>query len=171
MNRKSIKRLMFQVTCFRLHELGKKRIKEESSEEGKSAGSEAAVKKSQETKSKGGVNAVKRAVVYIQATYNNTIISITDEKGNVLAWSSAGAVGFKGTKKSTPYAAARVAEILADKVSKISIPEVVVLVKGVGSGRESAIRAFANRGFNISLIKDVTPIPHNGPRSRKVRRV
>ena len=151
--------------------MGKKRIKEDANEEGKSASGEAAVKKSAETKVKGRVEAVKKAFVYIQATYNNTIISLSDEKGNVLAWSSAGALGFKGTKKSTPYAAARVAESLVDKAGKISIPEVVVLVKGVGSGRESAIRALVNRGLNVTFIKDVTPIPHNGPRAIKVRRV
>jgi len=151
--------------------MGKKRIKEDAVEEGKSASGEAVVKKSAEVKARGRTEAVKKAVVYIQATYNNTVISLADEKGNILAWSSAGAMGFKGTKKSTPYAAARVAESVVDKASKINIPEVIVLVKGVGSGRESAIRALANRGLNITLIKDVTPIPHNGPRPRKVRRV
>ena len=151
--------------------MGKKRIKEDAVEEGKSASGEAVVKKPAEVKTKKRVEAVKKAVVYIQATYNNTVISLADEKGNILAWSSAGAMGFKGTKKSTPYAAARVAESVVDKASKINIPEVIVLVKGVGSGRESAIRALANRGLNITLIKDVTPIPHNGPRPRKVRRV
>ena len=133
--------------------MGKKRIKEDATEEGKSASGEAVIKKSNEAKVKKRVEAVKKAVVYIQATYNNTIISLSDEKGNVLAWSSAGAMGFKGTKKSTPYAAARVAESVIDKASKINIPEVIVLVKGVGSGRESAIRALANRGKLIGPQK------------------
>ncbi|MBI2121905.1 MAG: 30S ribosomal protein S11 [Candidatus Sungbacteria bacterium] len=114
---------------------------------------------------------ILRGCAYIQATYNNTIITITDEKGGVIAWSSAGSVGFSGTKKATPFAAARVAEFLAEKMRKAGIQELMVFVKGVGSGRDSAIRALANQGFAISRIKDITPIPHNGPRPRKPRRV
>lgn len=114
---------------------------------------------------------VPRGVANILATYNNTIITITDERGNALAWSSAGALGFRGTKKATPFAAARVAEAVAEKARKVGLEELTVLIKGVGSGRESAIRALANRGFNINFIKDMTPIPHNGPRPKKVRRV
>ena len=114
---------------------------------------------------------VRRGSVHILATYNNTMITITDERGAVLAWSSAGTLGFKGTKKATPFAAARVAETVAEKAKKIGLEEVVVLVKGVGAGRESAVRSLANRGLNIVLIKDITPLPHNGPRPKKVRRV
>ena len=114
---------------------------------------------------------VRRGVARILATYNNTIITITDEGGATLAWSSAGSLGFKGTKKATPFAAARVAETVAEKVRRAGLEEIIVLVKGVGSGRESAIRSLANRGLNISLLKDVTPLPHNGPRPKKVRRV
>ena len=99
------------------------------------------------------------------------MITVTDERGGALAWASAGTLGFKGTKKATPFAAARVAETVAEKAKKAGLEEVVVLVKGVGSGRESAIRALANRGLNITFIKDVTPLPHNGPRPKKVRRV
>ena len=114
---------------------------------------------------------IAKGLAHIQATYNNTILSITDNKGNLLASSSAGALGFKGTKKSTPFAASKVAEAVAEKAKKIGLMELGVLVKGIGSGRESAIRTLANRGFIISFIKDVTPVPHNGPRPRKARRV
>lgn len=114
---------------------------------------------------------VTRGVAYIQATYNNTIIAISDEHGNVLAWSSAGSIGFTGTKKATPFAAARVAEVVVDRVRRVGLQDISVRVSGVGSGRESAIRALANQGLNVLSIKDVTPIPHNGPRPKKVRRV
>ena len=110
-------------------------------------------------------------VVYIQATYNNTLISITDQKGNVLAWSSAGSLGFKGSKKATPYAAARVAEVVIEKVKKYGVQDVSIYVKGVGSGRESAIRSIINHGLQPNMIKDVTPLPHNGPRAPKPRRI
>ncbi|MDO8601031.1 MAG: 30S ribosomal protein S11 [bacterium] len=112
-----------------------------------------------------------RGIAHVSASYNNTLISISDDKGNVLAWSSSGALGFKGSKKATPFAAARVAEILSEKAKQAGIGEVLVLVKGVGSGRESAIRSLANHGLNITMIKDITPLPHNGPRAKKVRRV
>ena len=108
---------------------------------------------------------------HIQATYNNTIITISDTEGNVLAWSSSGSVGFSGTKKATPYAAARVAEIVADKAKRAGLMSIHVRVSGVGSGRDSAVRALANHGLNITGIKDITPLPHNGPRAAKVRRV
>jgi len=121
-----------------------------------------------------GVNTthrVSRGIAHIQATYNNTIVMITDVQGNTIAWSSAGALGFSGTKKSTPFAAARVAEAVAEKVKRVGLSEVMVRVSGVGSGRDSAIRALANHGLNLTSIKDVTPLPHNGPRPKKVRRV
>ncbi len=108
---------------------------------------------------------------YIKSTYNNTIITITDSLGNVIAWSSAGAVGFKGPKKATPYAASRVVEILVERVKKTGLSAIEVFVKGIGSGRESAIRALAASGMEILSIKDVTPLPHNGPRPKKARRV
>ena len=99
------------------------------------------------------------------------MISITDERGNAIGMSSAGALGFSGAKKATPFAAARVAEAVVEKIKKSGIQEVSVRVNGVGSGRDSAIRSLANHGLNIASIKDVTPIPHNGPRPKKVRRV
>lgn len=114
---------------------------------------------------------ISKGKIYIQASYNNTIITVTDEKGGVLAWSSAGSIGFNGPKKATPYAAAKVAETVLEKMKKTGFLEVEVFVKGIGSGRESAVRSFASHGLNIISIKDTTPIPHNGPRPKKVRRV
>ena len=114
---------------------------------------------------------INRGIVFIQATYNNTIITVTDDKGNAVAWSSAGSLGFSGAKKATPFAAARVAETVVEKLRKTGLQEVAVKVSGVGSGRDSAVRAIANQGLNILSIKDLTPIPHNGPRPKKVRRV
>ncbi|PIP17690.1 MAG: 30S ribosomal protein S11 [Parcubacteria group bacterium CG_4_10_14_0_8_um_filter_35_7] len=108
---------------------------------------------------------------YIQATYNNTIVTITDQNGNVLAWSSAGKVGFKGPKKSTPFAAGVAVKDLIEKVKGRGLKEVNVFVKGVGSGREAAIRALNANGLTVLLIKDVTPIPHNGCRPSKIRRI
>jgi len=114
---------------------------------------------------------VKEGRVYISSSYNNTIITLTDLQGNVLTWTSAGNIGFKGTKKATPFAASKVAEALAQTAKKLGIEKVQILVKGIGSGRESAIRSLAARGLDITSIKDVTPVPHNGCRPPKVRRV
>ncbi len=110
-------------------------------------------------------------LLYIQSTYNNTILSLTDEKGNVVISSSAGALGFKGAKKGTPFAASKVAELVADKAKMIGVKEIGVMIKGVGTGRESAIRSFAAKGIDFIFIRDITPIPHNGPRPPKPRRV
>mgnify|MGYP001381286791 CR=1 FL=1 len=110
-------------------------------------------------------------VAYISATFNNTIISIADNTGGIVSWSSAGAVGFKGTKKGTPFAASSAAEKAAAKALEMGMREVHVLVKGPGSGRETAIRALQAAGLDILSIKDVTPIPHNGCRPPKRRRV
>ncbi|MEK7627333.1 MAG: 30S ribosomal protein S11 [Patescibacteria group bacterium] len=108
---------------------------------------------------------------YVHASYNNTIITITDSSGNVISWASAGAVGFKGAKKSTPFAASRVAEILMEKIMKIGMKNIEVFVRGIGSGRDSAIRSLASRGLNIISIEDITPLPHNGCRPKKPRRI
>ncbi len=111
-------------------------------------------------------------ILHIQSTYNNTILSLTDdENGNVVISSSAGALGFKGAKKGTPFAASKVAELVADKAKMVGIKEVGIMVKGVGAGREAAIRSFAAKGIDFISIKDVTPVPHNGPKPRKPRRV
>ncbi|MFH1612013.1 MAG: 30S ribosomal protein S11 [bacterium] len=112
-----------------------------------------------------------RAIVCIQSTYNNTIVTVTDDRGNVLGWNSAGASGFKGPRKSTPFAASKVVDLLLEKVKNLNIREAAVLIKGVGTGRDAAIRALVNHGLEISSIKDITPIPHNGCRPRKPRRV
>ena len=107
----------------------------------------------------------------IQCTYNNTIISIADLNGAVLGWSSSGHLSFKGAKKSTPYAATQVVADVTEKVKKYGMQELEVFVKGVGSGREASIRALSNNGFNLTGIKDITPIPHNGCRPRRPRRI
>lgn len=109
--------------------------------------------------------------IYISSSYNNTLMTLTDGRGNVLYWTSAGAIGFKGTKKGTPFAASKTAEAMAQTVKKMGVGRVAVFVKGIGSGRESAIRSLAGRGLDIASIKDITPIPHNGCRPPKVRRV
>lgn len=153
--------------------MGKKRIPQQTQEEvlKETTVLESAMKKSAEKESVAKERAVKRGQAHVQATYNNTIITITDDKGNVLAWSSSGALGFKGVKKATPFAASRVAEAVAEKVRKYGLTEILVFVKGVGSGRESAVRSLANNGLNVVFIKDVTGVPHNGCRPPKVRRV
>jgi small subunit ribosomal protein S11 len=114
---------------------------------------------------------VARGIAHIKSTFNNTIICITDPNGDVLCWSSAGTVGFKGSRKSTPFAAQRAAEQVADKASKFGLREVEVRVKGPGSGRESAITALQAANLSIKAIEDVTPLPHNGCRPPKKRRV
>ncbi|MBD3263740.1 MAG: 30S ribosomal protein S11 [Candidatus Omnitrophica bacterium] len=110
-------------------------------------------------------------IAHIKATFNNTVISITDLKGNALAWASAGVVGFKGTKKSTPYAAQLASFNVAKQVRDMGLSELEVLVKGPGPGREAAIRSLQAAGLNVKKVKDITPIPHNGCRPRKKRRV
>ncbi len=107
----------------------------------------------------------------IQCTYNNTIVTIADLNGGVLGWSSSGHLTFKGAKKSTPYAATQVVADVTEKVKKYGVQDLEVFVKGVGSGREASIRALANNGFNLVTIKDITPIPHNGCRPRRPRRI
>jgi small subunit ribosomal protein S11 len=114
---------------------------------------------------------IQDAIVHIQSTFNNTIITITDVSGNTLAWSSSGCQGFKGSRKSTPFAAQLAAENVARKVLEYGVKNLEVYVKGPGSGREAALRSLQVMGFNIKLIRDVTPIPHNGCRPPKRRRV
>lgn len=109
--------------------------------------------------------------IYIRASYNNTSVSVTDLKGELIAWSSAGSLGFRGPKKATPFAASKVVSVLMEKANKIGLKTVEIYVKGIGGGRETAIRSLANHGLDIILIKDITPMPHNGPRPPKVRRV
>jgi len=112
-----------------------------------------------------------RGIAHIQSTFNNTIVTISDLRGNVIAWASSGTIGFKGTRKGTPFAAQRVADSAAKKAMEKGVREVSVQIKGPGSGRETAIRALQMAGLEITSIKDVTPIPHNGCRPPKRRRV
>ena len=114
---------------------------------------------------------VAGGVAHIQSSFNNTVVTITDENGNALSWASAGVLGFKGSRKSTPFAAQMAAQRAAEKAMEYGVRKVEVCVKGPGSGREAAIRSLQAAGLEISLIKDVTPIPHNGCRPRKRRRV
>jgi small subunit ribosomal protein S11 len=150
--------------------MGKKRVIEKTEEEllKERDKVEAAVKKEVTLKSP---QAFKEGRIYIFSSYNNTILTLTDENGNALFWTSAGRIGFKGTKKGTPFAASKVAEAMAYTAQKLKIKKIKVFVKGIGSGRDSAIRSLASRDLDIISIKDVTPIPHNGCRPKKPRRV
>lgn len=150
--------------------MGKKRVvkktKEDVLEETKDV--EEAQKEAQK---KGKAKKVSKGRAYVHSSYNNTKVTITDESGDVIAWASSGSVGFRGPKKATPYAASRVVEILTDKVASTGLESVDVYVKGIGSGRESAIRALEQNGIDVESIEDITPVPHNGPRPPKPRRV
>ncbi|MCX7352349.1 MAG: 30S ribosomal protein S11 [Proteobacteria bacterium] len=114
---------------------------------------------------------IVNGIVYVNATFNNTLVSVTDEAGNVLSWSTSGMMGFKGSRKSTPYAAQIAAEDAAKKAQEHGVKAVRVIVKGPGSGRETALRSLQSVGFTITSVRDVTPVPHNGVRPRKRRRV
>jgi small subunit ribosomal protein S11 len=114
---------------------------------------------------------VTRGRIYVQSTYNNTIITVTDTNGNVIGWGSSGRTGFKGSKKSTPYAAQKTMEETLARLKEVGLSEVDVFVKGIGTGRESAVRALQGSGYSILSIKDQTPIPHAGVRPKKARRV
>ena len=114
---------------------------------------------------------VDTGILVVESTYNNTKVVLTDTKGNTLCWSSSGSLGFRGAKKGTPFAAAKVGEIVGAKAQAMGIKEVSVVVKGVGSGRESSIRGFISKGITLASIKDTTPVPHNGPKPKKPRRV
>ena len=127
--------------------------------------------KAKGTKKKKVKKNIPTGVVHIQATFNNTIVTITDPTGGVVSWSSAGCSGFKGSRKSTPFAAQVAGEMAARKAREAGMRTASVLIKGPGAGRESALRAVASSGLNISSIRDVTPVPHNGCRPRKSRRV
>ena len=109
--------------------------------------------------------------LFVQSTYNNTKLMFADKFGNLLLWSSSGSLGFRGAKKGTPFAAAKVGELVGEKAAAMGVKEAEVVVKGVGAGRESSIRAFNSKGIDITLIRDVTPVPHNGPKPKKPRRI
>ena len=130
-----------------------------------------AKKEKKAAKKKKNLRSVSHGRAYIQATFNNTIVSITDQNGDVLGWASAGKAGFKGPKKSTPYAAGVVVKDVVESIKEYGVKEVNVFVKGIGGGRESAIRGLNNNGIQVLSIKDITPIPHNGCRPPKRLRV
>ncbi len=144
--------------------MGKKRIVKKNS-----SGVDSALK------ARSLARAIKKKIVegtlFVESSYNNTRLSLADRMGNVIAWSSSGALGFKGAKKGTPFAASKIGELIGEKAQQFGIKEVNVVVKGVGSGRESAIRGFSTFGVDIVSIIDKTPVPHNGPKPRKPRHI
>ncbi len=144
--------------------MGKKRIVKKGE-----SGTEEGVKKA--PVSSGPKRTVTSVILNVEASYNNTKVVVTDTRGQVLCWSSSGSLGFSGAKKGTPFAAAKVGELLGDKASAMGVQDVSVVVRGVGSGRESAVRGFISKCFNLLSIKDETPVPFNGPRPAKPRRV
>jgi small subunit ribosomal protein S11 len=150
--------------------MGKKKVTTQSGEQAIAQGSkqEGAVAKA--SSSRRG-RRVENGRVYVNATYNNTVVTVTDEKGDVLAWASAGSIGFSGPKKATPFAASKIVSVVAEKLKNYGLQNLDVYIKGVGGGRDSAVRSFANQGFNLVSVKDVTPVPHNGVKAKKVRRV
>ncbi len=142
--------------------MGKKRIvKKEGGEAVKTASSGKKISRKK----------MESGILYVRSTYNNTTLSLTDNKGNLVASSSSGSLGFKGAKKGTPFAASQAADVLIEKAQQAGLKKINVIVKGVGSGRESSIRSFINKGIHIDSIIDKTPLPHNGPKPRKPRRV
>ncbi len=144
--------------------MGKKRIVKKNS-----SGVDSALK------ARSLAKAIKKKIVegtlFVESTYNNTRLSLADKSGNIIAWSSSGALGFKGAKKGTPFAASKIGELIGEKAQQFGIKTVDVIVKGVGSGRESAIRGFSTFGIDIVSIIDKTPVPHNGPKPRKPRHI
>jgi small subunit ribosomal protein S11 len=143
--------------------MGKKRIVKKEAESGGA--------KSAQTPTRASKRRVESGVLYVEATYNNTKVSLSDDRGNVITWSSAGSLGFTGAKKGTPFAAAKVGELIGERADNMGVKSVSVIVSGVGAGRESSIRAFSSKGIHINSITDKTPVPHNGPRPPKPRRV
>ena len=142
--------------------MGKKRIVKKGGED--SAGGRGSSSRASRRKMDAGL-------VFVEATYNNTKMSLADIGGNIVSWSSSGSLGFSGAKKGTPFAAAKVGELLGDRAAAMGVKEVGVVISGVGAGRESSVRAFSSKGIHINSIKDTTPVPHNGPRPPKPRRV
>ncbi len=149
--------------------MGKKRIIQKSQEELLKEREKIESKMKKEIKITAPLR-LKEGNIYIASSYNNTLMTLTDIQGNVLTWVSAGSIGFKGTKKATAFAASKVAEAICSAARKLKIEKITVFVKGIGSGRESAIRSLASHGLDVISIKDITPIPHNGCRPPKVRR-
>lgn len=151
--------------------MGKKKVIKQSSDQALKEGETVEKEAAKVAVKTGGSKKVSSGKVFVNASYNNTVITITNKNGDVIFWVSAGSLGFSGPKKATPFAASKAVAALSEKMKKIGMVDLEVVVKGVGTGRDSAIRSFSNQGFNIISIKDVTPIPHNGPKPAKVRRV
>ncbi len=151
--------------------MGKKKVMKQT--EGQAIKESEAVSVGVAEKGKASVSRqrIEQGRVYIQASFNNTIVTVTDAKGNVITWMSAGSIGFSGPKKATPFAASKIIEALAEKVKKSGPSIVDVYIRGIGKGRDSAVRTLAAKGFTVNSIKDATPIPHNGPKPKKVRRI
>ena len=147
--------------------MGKKKIKEQANEAAKEEGKETPAVLKTPAKSR----KIDEGRIYINASYNNTVVTVTDTTGNVLAWASAGSLGFSGPKKATPFASSKVISAITEKLKSNGPSAVQIFVRGIGGGRDSAIRSIINQGFDVTSIKDVTPIPHNGPRPVKTRRV
>ena len=148
--------------------MGKKHIIEENQEELIKEKDKVDKAVGKETKIK-STAMMREGRIYVSSSYNNTLLTLTNQRGQVLATKSAGAVGFKGTKKSTSFAASKVAEAIANICKKLGVEKIEVLIRGIGAGRESAVRTLVSQGLNVVSIKDVTPIPHNGCRPKKVR--
>jgi len=149
--------------------MGKKRIIQENKEETLKQKAKVDAKMAEPSKTLS--RRMGEGRIYITSTYNNTLITLTDKSGNVLGWTAAGQIGFKGTKKATPFAASKVAEAIAQTTERFGITKIEVFIKGIGSGRDSAVRSLAARGLEVLSIKDLTPVPHNGCRAPKVRRI
>ncbi|MYE38447.1 MAG: 30S ribosomal protein S11 [Candidatus Spechtbacteria bacterium SB0662_bin_43] len=151
--------------------MGKIRIAQTTSEDvlRQSEAQQALINKAR-SNTRGKGRRVERGNIYVRTTYNNIAISFANEMGNIIAWSTSGAAGFKGPRKATPYAASRVVELVTEKVAKYDFQEVHIVLSGIGIGRDAALRSLATKGFNITKIVDATPVPHNGCRPKKPRR-
>jgi len=147
--------------------MGKKKVIEKGADQNKAKTQITSGSKSKKSK---GARKIETGRIYINSSYNNTTLSVTDDKGNVVAWASAGSTGFSGPKKATPFAASKIVASIVEKTSKTGPNRVDLFVSGIGPGRDSAIRSLAAQGFDIASIRDVSPIAHNGPRARKKRR-
>ncbi len=151
--------------------MGKKHIITANQEELMKEQEKVEQKAGKEAQVKSSVAGIREGKIYVSSSYNNTMVTLTSSRGQVLAWKSAGSVGFKGTKKATSFAASKVAEAIANICKKMAIEKIEILVKGIGAGRESVVRTLVAQGINVVSIRDVTPIPHNGCRPKKTRRV
>ena len=158
--------------------MGKNKLKEQSAapedasakKEGVVAAAPASIGSSGQKVSK-KIKKLDKGRIYVTASYNNTVVTVTDTKGDVITWASAGSLGFSGPKKATPFAASKIIAVIGEKLKNLGVKDLEVYVRGIGGGRDSAVRSLANQGFNLVTLKDMTPIPHNSPRPRKIRRV